>query len=128
MDGTKLLQLAFPLRAVGYPAPDLPGVWLAHALDLDVMAQGDSPQHAAGLLEEAVWEMVAFRLSNGLPPVDWTPAPDEVWQAAERVIGKALDRAPPVMTSEVTALVPEHPPGPTQLIVADRAPAVAHAS
>ena len=47
------IEIRFPIRAVTYPAPDLTGVWLAHSLDLDMMAQGDSPQHATATLRRS---------------------------------------------------------------------------
>jgi len=72
------VEVCFPVRVVTYPAPDLPNTWLGHSLDLDIMAQGDSPDHAVASLMEALSETIAFRLTNGLPPIKWSPAPDEI--------------------------------------------------
>ncbi|HZL17698.1 MAG TPA: hypothetical protein VFG23_08130 [Polyangia bacterium] len=74
----------------------MPNTWLGHSLDLDIMAQGISSEQAVAALMEVLSETIAFRLTQGLPPIKWSPAPDEVWKGAESSIGQALDRNPPV--------------------------------
>ena len=120
------LQASFPLRVVAYPAPDLTGVMITHALDLDIMAQGSTLEESWASLHESIVELIAFRLSQSLPAVEWTPAPEEVWQSAEGVVGQKLDRAPPAVVRFEVGTSSDEPPQP-QLIVADRAPALAHA-
>jgi hypothetical protein len=120
------LNLSFPVRVVVYPAPDLAGVWISHALDLDVMAQGASRDDAVETLMASLTEMIAYRLNHGMTAVEWDPAPEEIWAAAEAVSGERLDRAPPEIRffaspgdSEPTT------PGP-RVFVTDHAP-LAHA-
>lgn len=61
-------------------AEDLPGVWLAHCLDLDVMSQGDSIPHAIEMIAEAVNMTLEHDLSTGRDPLD-RRAPREFWDA-----------------------------------------------
>lgn len=49
---------------VAKPAEDLPGQWVAHCLDLDVVSQGNSLQHAIEMICEAVAMMMADRASG----------------------------------------------------------------
>lgn len=37
-----------------YPAPDLPGQWVAHDTESDVITQGNTRQHAKSMLTEAI--------------------------------------------------------------------------
>ena len=32
-------SIEFPLRVVVYPAPDMPGTWIAHGLETDIVTQ-----------------------------------------------------------------------------------------
>jgi hypothetical protein len=126
MEGETKVEVDLPLRVVSFPAPDLPGIWIAHALDLDIMAQGVSAENAGAVLRDAIMEMIAFRLTKGLTPIEWVPAPDEFWKAAEDASGHPLDRAPPdarFALSETGRSTNSR----TTLIVAERAPALAHA-
>ncbi len=120
------LQATFPLRVVAYPAPDLEGVMITHALDLDIMAQGSTLEESWATLHESIVEMIAFRLSQKLPAVEWTPAPEEVWQSAEAVVGQKLNRTPPAVVRFEVGASSEESPQP-EVIIADRAPAMAHA-
>lgn len=115
------VEVRFPVRVVTYPAPDLPNTWLGHSLDLDIMAQGNSPEHAVASLMEALSETIAFRLTNGLPPIKWSPAPDEVWKGAESSAGEALDRTPPELKFEAPG-APQTETQPTLVFRMDRVP------
>ena len=133
MEGTFKLEVDLPLRVVSYPAPDLPGVWIAHSLDLDIMAQADSAENAGAVLRDSIMEMVLFRMTRGLTPVEWSAAPDEFWKAAEAKIGEPLDRCPPDARFDLTEIhltnsgESGHTKSRTTLIVAERAPVMAHA-
>lgn len=124
-----MVDVVFPLRVLGYPAPDLPSTWIAHALDLDIVAQGASAQDAAQSLRSALSEMIVYRLSEGLSPVEWAPASEELWAAAEATSGERLDRKHPPLRFESGGTPrndSEEPP--TRLFVTDRAPVrTAHA-
>jgi hypothetical protein len=84
----------FALRSVVYPAGDIDGVWIAHALDFDLVTQSDRRDQAVEMLEDAVNELVEYRTSVGLPPVELRPAPEEVWELADRVVGSKVPREP----------------------------------
>ena len=108
------LIVAFPARVVAFPAPDMPGEWLVQSLDTDIMA---------------LVEMIAFRLSRGMSPIEWSRAPEEYWLAAEAALGKTIDRAHPTNV-EFASSDSHRLPAPMNIMaVTDRAPAlVAHAS
>ena len=121
------IAVGFPLRVVAFPAPDVPGEWLVISLDLDIMAQGGSADEALNDLQGSLSEMIAFRLSRGLSPVEWRPAPDEFWRVAEAATGQALDRTPPKLEfSTANDMLADQ--SQVSLTVTDRAPVrVAHA-
>lgn len=60
------------------PAEDVPGQWIAHCLDLDVVTQGNSISHAFTMAQEAVCMVVAEDMSEGRDPLE-RRAPDEFW-------------------------------------------------
>jgi hypothetical protein len=124
MDASSILEpwVGWPLRVVSYPAPDMRGVWIAHPLDLDSIAHGESPEDVGKLLSEAVWELIAFRLSRGLSPLELSPVPAEVWQLAEDAVGGKLERSCPFVPVDVIRIAPTNPQMHTQLIVSARAP------
>lgn len=37
-----------------FEAPDIPGVWVAHCVNYDVISQGNSPVHAFEMVIEAL--------------------------------------------------------------------------
>ena len=88
------IKVSFPLRALIYPSGDIKNVWIAHALDLDLVTQGASPQDAERMLEAATDELVMFRITNGLAPIELRPAPEEVWRLADEASGESLSREP----------------------------------
>jgi hypothetical protein len=120
------IQVSFPIRALAFPTPDMPGEWIAVSLDLDIMAQGSSAEVAADILRDSLLEMIAFRLSHGMPPIEWRKAPEEFWIAAEGQIGKSLDRASPKIEFSTVAESLSVPS--VSLAVTDQAPVpMAHA-
>lgn len=60
-------------------APDVPGQWVAHCLDLDLVTQGDSPEHALRMLQDAVALTVFDDLRSGHDPAARPKAPKEDW-------------------------------------------------
>jgi len=43
----------YPVWVVLRPAEDVPGQWVAHCLEFDVVTQGNSPSHALNMAREA---------------------------------------------------------------------------
>jgi hypothetical protein len=64
---------------VAFPAPDVPGEWLAHCLEPDVMSQGRTLRHALEMLKEAVDLVLREDFGAGLDPFD-RKAPAADWQ------------------------------------------------
>jgi predicted RNase H-like HicB family nuclease len=60
------------------PAGDVPGEWLAHCLDLNIMSQGRSLAHALDMMIEAIDLVAAEDHAAGLDPRERT-APKEQW-------------------------------------------------
>ena len=76
-------------------APDVRGAWLAHCLDLDVMAQSDSLEHAFTEVREAVGMVLADDLRAGRDPLATrATAPPAAWAELWRVIDLAEKRPP----------------------------------
>jgi predicted RNase H-like HicB family nuclease len=78
-------------------AADVPGEWVAHCLDFDVVTQGRSLQHAFEMLKESVAMVVADDLKVGRDPLD-RRAPkaewDHLWAAVKR--GEKRPRGEPL--------------------------------
>jgi hypothetical protein len=82
----KEMKFADDLWVVLKPAPDITGMWVSHCLDLDLMSQGDSPDHAFKMMIEALSLTIAEDLIAGLDPKRrgaQTPAED--WEEQARV-------------------------------------------
>jgi predicted RNase H-like HicB family nuclease len=62
------------------PADGVPGEWLAHCLDLNVMSQGRSLSHALEMLSEAVGLVLDEDCTAHQNPFD-RKAPQEDWDA-----------------------------------------------
>jgi len=125
MDEFVKLEVVLPLRIIGYPAPDMPATWIAHALDLDIVAQGSTPEDAARSLRGAIMEMIAYRLSERMTPVEWSPASEELWAAAEASAGEKLDRRPPDLRFEVDVPGEVTNAPESRMFVTDRVPVLA---
>lgn len=67
------------LHAVIYPAPDVPGTWISHCLELDIMSLGNSAPHALDMLAEAIQLTAAENIKDGRPPLHFRSAPADVW-------------------------------------------------
>jgi hypothetical protein len=71
-----------------YPAEDIPGVWIAHCLDLDVMSQGmpnGGVESASECMAEAIMLACQWDRNQLLDPFRCRkPAPAEDWDAFTR--------------------------------------------
>lgn len=63
------------------PAHDVPGQWLAHCLELDVVSQGNSAPHALDMIAEAIELLAESNVKAGKPPLSFHSAPLEEWEA-----------------------------------------------
>jgi predicted RNase H-like HicB family nuclease len=77
--------LVFSSWVIVEPAEDLPGVWVAHWLELDVISQADSPQNAIESITEAVAMTVVDDLKNGFDS-DQRRAPAEFWDRLAHIL------------------------------------------
>lgn len=75
------MSLDVPLRVVVFPSPDIPGQWVGHCLELDLVSQGDSEIHALEMVRAAVSGLYEYNVRHGLLPLQVRPAPPEVWEA-----------------------------------------------
>lgn len=73
-------------------AEDVPGEWVGHCLELDVVSQGKSLKHAAEMLAEACFITVCDDLIAQKDPL-CRRAPDEFWKALYKIIdhGEKVD-------------------------------------
>ncbi|HEY1555814.1 MAG TPA: hypothetical protein VGF94_13340 [Kofleriaceae bacterium] len=78
------------------PAEDVPGLWVSHCLNFDVIAQGENPLEALESLREAVTLMVSDDLLNGRDPQERV-APEEEWNKLARI----MKNGKPVKLSEL---------------------------
>jgi hypothetical protein len=76
-------------------ADDVPGQWVSHCLDYDVVSQGDSLDHAMKMVVESTTIVVADDVSKGRDPMS-RRAPEACWEelwavvrTGDRVVGFA---------------------------------------
>jgi hypothetical protein len=62
------------------PSEDVPGQWVAHCLNIDVVTQGDSVQHAFMMVKEAVLQVVLDDIAHGLDPLERPRASEDLWE------------------------------------------------
>jgi len=74
----------FPCWALIRPAEDLPGQWVAHCLEFDVVSQGDSPKHALEMIVEATAMVIEDDLNSDRNPHS-RRAPSEFWDELRRI-------------------------------------------
>jgi len=89
------------------PAHDLPGQWVAHCLNIDLVSQGDSISHAMMMAREAILEVVADDFAQGLDPLDRAPAEAEYWDMVSKVMREArpLTSIPDDQQDNIVAVV-----------------------
>lgn len=76
-------KLQHRLHALIYPADDVPGEWIAHCLDLDIVSQGTNAPHALEMLCEAIKLSVQWAIEENRPPLEMRAAPAEAWEKFE---------------------------------------------
>ncbi len=83
------------------PAPDLPGQWVAQCIELDLVTQGNTSEHATVMLVEAIGLVAEER---GFPPFEFRAIPAEearaywaapVWGTIDVEIHYRVDEAHP---------------------------------
>lgn len=72
------------LRAVGYREGRW---WIAHCLELDIVAQGDTPQESIVQLIELIGAQLNDATRRGEPGSVFFPAPSEFWNLYARAAG-----------------------------------------
>jgi hypothetical protein len=122
------LEIGFDFHILVYPAPDVEGDWVAHSLELDMIAQGTSQDHALQMLHEAFETVVRYNADHGLVPIQIRFAPPEAWQAAgvarpESIEIKSTWRSTPEPSTRPIDLTSLAGLPSFKTIVADRAPA-----
>jgi predicted RNase H-like HicB family nuclease len=78
--------LRWDCRVLIQPAADLPGQWVAHCLQGDVMSQGSSPAEARDSLVEAFQIVFEHEVEHGRNPFERRSAPEECWAAWKHVM------------------------------------------
>lgn len=87
------LEMAHEPRTVWIllnPAPDVEGQWIAHCLDLDVVTQGSSLEHAAIMAREAVDLVIESDVAAGSDPFEREEAPQDDWQRLYKLLHHAV--------------------------------------
>ncbi len=87
-----------------FKSEDVPGQWLAHCLDFDIVTQGDSVEHAAEMIEDAVGITLVDDIDKGFDP-QARRAPDEEWSQLNAILEHGT-YAPP---SEAFGVAKVHP-------------------
>ena len=121
-------DVTLPFHVLVYPAPDIEGQWIAHCLELDMIAQGDSNEDARAVLDDQFRVLLEYNLEHGLVPIQVRPAPPEIWEAAglrqpESLEVRAVFRTTMSAPAE-SPMVFEGVPS-FEAIVRDRAPVLA---
>ncbi len=84
------------------PAADVPGVWVAHCLDFDIVTQGASPADALKMIREAVTMCLIDDL-EATGCVERERAPEEFYKKLDRI----FDEGVKVSTLEPPKSAPE---------------------
>ena len=88
-------------------AEDIPGEWVSHCLDFDLISQGLSPTDALDAIREAIVMVLEDDLANGLDPLERPRAPERDWV----IFNSVLERGHPIED------MAEH--GPIGILVAE---------
>lgn len=73
------------LWALVYPAQDVPGQWVAHCLDHDIVTVGTSAHHAFEMIVEAVVTCAEDDIKHHRDPFARPKAPAEDWAELARI-------------------------------------------
>lgn len=84
------------------PAEDMPGTWVSHCLNFDLVSYGDSIVDAVVSVCEAVEDVVIEDLSSGREPLQrGTTTPSVCWERLKKI----LESGKPVKMSEMSSAV-----------------------
>ena len=64
-----------------HAAPDVPGQWVSHCLQWGLVSQGNSPSHAAEMIQEAI--VICIEDGNNQ---DRRPSPDDIWAICQTAL------------------------------------------
>lgn len=82
------------------PAEDIPGTWVSHCLNFDLVSYGDSPKDAADSVCDAVETVIVDDLQNQRDPLQrGSTTPPECWQRLDQI----LQHGEPVKLSDVSS-------------------------
>lgn len=70
------------------PADDVPGQWVGHCLELDILSVGESVQEAIQRTSEAMCESIMDDIQHGRSPLARRPAPPEYTTELNRVLSE----------------------------------------
>ncbi len=73
-----------PLTFLLYPCEEKPGRFVAHCLELDVLAVEDTKPKAILLLKELISDLLEAAMKDGTMDKVFRPAPPEYWQKLVR--------------------------------------------
>lgn len=84
---------SFLVTALIWRAEDVEGTWLAHCPELDVVSMGNSAEHAALMINDALTVLIEDDLNAGFEPLDRGPNL-EIAERVKRILrsGRKLDR------------------------------------
>ena len=82
--GPETLHATMPVLVTR--AIDIPGIWVARCLAIDLVTQGPSLRAAFEMMREAVLMVVADDLLHGLDPLGRSPSEDSYWAEAMAII------------------------------------------
>jgi hypothetical protein len=74
-------------RACVYPSEDIPGYYVAHCLELDLIGEGPTPLKAIIELTQAI--DIQVKSCTNLSQF-FFPAPDDIWQQYEKNAGRVI--------------------------------------
>lgn len=72
LSSVAIAPLKYRFNVFIVPAPDLPGQWVAHCIELDLVTQGNTPEQASAMLIEAIALVAEER---GFPPFEFRSVP-----------------------------------------------------
>jgi len=84
-------ELRIPLRAVAYQHGEW---WIAHCLELDLVAESETPASAFRDLMDLVDTQIAAAIARGDLESVFRPAPPEIWAMFSRAVDKPISRRP----------------------------------
>ncbi len=76
---------------------ETPGVWIGHCLEVDVVSQGDGPEHALVMVMEATAITIEYDRREGrypfrrcAPAEYWPPEQLDLWKQRRKELGRLL--------------------------------------